>query len=874
MNNIPKTYQPQDFETDIYNDWLKNKYFHAEPNPDKTPFTIVLPPPNITGQLHMGHALNQTLQDILIRYKRMQGYEALWLPGTDHASIATEVKIVEAMRQEGIGKEDVGREGFLKRAWAWKEQYGNRIVTQMKRLGSSCDWDREAFTMDDNLSKAVRKVFINLYNKGLIYQGDRIINWCPCCKTALSDAEVEYEEQASYLWHIRYPLADGEGGIVVATTRPETMLGDTAVAVHPNDKRYRDLIGKDLILPLVGKRIPIVADEYVEMDFGSGAVKITPAHDPNDYEVGKRHNLPVIRVMNDDGTMNDVVPQYSGLDRFEARKRIEHDLAEGGYLVNKEAYTHNVGTCYRCHSTGETIISRQWFVKMEPLAKPAVEAVRKKDTRFVPDRFSKIYFNWMCNIKDWCISRQLWWGHRIPAYYCESCGATYVDEEAPTVCTKCGGTAFRQDEDVLDTWFSSALWPFSTLGWPDKTESLAYFYPNTVLVTAYDIIFFWVARMIFSGIENMGEVPFKDVLIHGIVRDELGRKMSKSLGNGIDPLEIIDKYGADSLRFSLANGIAPGSDTRFSKDRIESCRNFINKVWNASRFVMMNAENIDIKPIGEVQKTLADKWILSRLNSVIRQVGRNLDKYEIGIAAGKLYDFVWSEFCDWYIELVKPVLYGEDAVAKQDTVSVLVYVLSETLKLLHPYIPFVTDYIYRSLPGSAATIMTQPWPTADRKFAYGKASKQMESVMEIISAIRNVRAEVGVAPSKKVHIMLVTEQKAALKKCHAYIEKLAGVSEITYITKDELPQKVSSKVTAIAEIYIPLGDLVDVDKELARLNAEKAKLQKEIDRSQGMLSNQGFVARAPQAVVEAEKERLALNLDKMAKLDLRIASLQ
>jgi len=871
--NIPKTYQPQDFEKEIYDFWLKNKYFHAEPNPDKKPFTIVLPPPNITGQLHMGHALNQTVQDILIRYKRMQGYEALWLPGTDHASIATEVKIVEAMRKEGLTKESVGREGFLKRAWAWKEQYGNRIVTQMKRLGSSCDWDREAFTMDDNLSRSVRKVFINLYNKGLIYQGDRIINWCPCCKTALSDAEVEYQEQASYLWHIRYPLADGEGGIVVATTRPETMLGDTAVAVHPNDKRYKDLIGKELILPLVNKRIPIVADEYVEMDFGSGAVKITPAHDPNDYEVGKRHNLPVIRVMNDDGTMNDVVKEYAGLDRFEARKRIEEDLKAGGYLVEKEPYTHNVGTCYRCHSTGETIISRQWFVKMEPLAKPAIEAVRQKETRFVPDRFSKIYFNWMCNIKDWCISRQLWWGHRIPAYYCEACGKTYVAEEAPKKCT-CGCTSFRQDEDVLDTWFSSALWPFSTLGWPDKTPSLDYFYPNTVLVTAYDIIFFWVARMIFSGIENMGKVPFEDVLIHGIVRDEQGRKMSKSLGNGIDPLEIIDTYGADGLRFSLANGIAPGSDTRFSKDRIESCRNFINKVWNASRFVMMNAENIEVKPIDEVKKTMADKWILSKLNKVIREVSRNLDKYEIGIAAGKLYDYVWGDFCDWYIELIKPVLYSDDQEAKRDTVSVLVHVLKETLKLLHPYVPFVTEYIYRTLPGAAETIMTQPWPKADRKYAYSQAAKQMEGVMEIVSAIRNVRAEVGVAPSKKVHLMLVTEEKKTIENCRAYIEKLAGVESIALITKEEVPQKVSSKVTAIAELYIPLGDLVDTEKEMARLMGEKAKLQKEIDRSQGMLGNAGFVARAPQAVVEKEKALLAVNLDKMAKLDERIAALK
>lgn len=869
--NIPKTYQPQEFENDIYEFWLKNKYFHAEPNPNKKPFTIVLPPPNITGQLHMGHALNHTLQDILIRYKRMQGYETLWLPGTDHASIATELKIVDAMRKEGLSKADVGREGFLKRAWAWRETYGNRIVTQMKRLGSSCDWDREAFTMDENLSKAVRKVFINLYDKGLIYRGDRIINWCPCCKTALSDAEVEYEEQASFLWHIRYPFADGEGGIVVATTRPETLLGDVAVAVNPKDARYKDVVGKELILPVMNKRIPVIADEYVEMDFGSGAVKITPAHDPNDYEVGKRHNLPVIRVMNDDGTLNDVCPAYQGLDRFEARKKIEKELEEGGYLVKKEAYTHNVGTCYRCHSTGETIISRQWFVKMEPLATPAVEAVRNKETRFVPDRFCKIYYNWMCNIKDWCISRQLWWGHRIPAYYCQDCGKAYVAEEAPKAC-ECGCKRFAQDEDVLDTWFSSALWPFSTLGWPEKTESLSYFYPNDVLVTAYDIIFFWVARMIFSGIENMGEVPFKDVLIHGIVRDELGRKMSKSLGNGIDPLEIIDRYGADSLRFALANGIAPGSDTRFSKDKIESCRNFINKIWNASRFVLLNAEGIALKPIEQCDKTTADKWILSRLNRVIREVSVNLDKYEIGIAAGKLYDFVWSEFCDWYIELVKPVLYAEGK-QKEDTVGVLVYVLEQILKLLHPYIPFVTECIYRTLPTAQETIMTQPWPQAKREFAYSAAAKQMENVMEIVSAIRNVRAEVGVAPSKKVNIMMVTDNERYITRCHAYIEKLAGVSGIHYIARDEIPDKASSKVTAACEIYIPLGELVDIDKEIARLKGEMEKVQKEIDRSSGMLANPGFVSRAPAALVEAERTKLAALQDKAAKLQERIVSL-
>ena len=872
--NIPKTYQPQEFEKDIYAQWEEKGYFHAAPNPDKEPFCIVMPPPNITGQLHMGHALDLTIPDILIRCKRMQGYETLWLPGTDHASIATEVRIVETMAKEGLTKQDVGREGFLARAWDWKKQYGGRIVTQMKSLGASCDWSREAFTMDSNLSRAVRKVFVRLYEKGLIYRGNRIINWCPCCKTALSDAEVEYAEQDSFLWHIRYPLADGTGEIVVATTRPETMLGDTAVAVNPKDARYKDMVGKELVLPLVNKNIPIVADDYVEMDFGSGAVKITPAHDPNDFEVGKRHDLPVIRVMNDDGTMNDFAPQYQGLDRFVARKKIEEDLIAGGYLVKKEPYRHNVGTCYRCHSTGETIISRQWFVEMKPLAKPAIEAVKKGKTKLIPERFNKVYYNWMNNIKDWCISRQLWWGHQIPAFYCDDCGEMTVSETDPTVCPKCGGHHLRQDEDVLDTWFSSALWPFSTMGWPEKTPELDYFYPTSVLVTGYDILFFWVARMLFSGIEHMGEVPFSDVLFHGIVRDAQGRKMSKSLGNGIDPLEIIDKYGADSLRFSLANGIAPGSDTRFSQEKLEGCRNFINKVWNASRFVLMNAENIQLKPIDECKKTMADKWILSRLNRVIRQVTKNINKYDIGIGAGRLYDFVWSEFCDWYIELVKPVLYNDDVEAKRDTVSILVHVLSETLKLLHPYIPFVTECIYKTLPGSAETIMTQPWPTPVKKFGYSKEAKQMEGVMEMIAAIRNIRAEVGVAASKKVGVLLVTENKNIIKKCHSYIEKLAQVTDIAYITPEEIPARAYSKVTALAEIYIPLGELVDIEKEVARIKGEIEKVRKEIARSEGMLSNPGFVSRAPQAIIEGERVKLAQNKEMLTKWQDRLASLQ
>ena len=703
--DMEKTYNPQEFEGRIYQDWLKNGYFTAKVDKKKDPFTIVIPPPNITGQLHMGHALNDTIQDVIVRFKRMQGYSTLWLPGTDHASIATEVKIVEKMKSEGISKEDIGRDGFLKRAWAWKEQYGGRIVEQLKRLGTSCDWSREAFTMDERCSKAVKEVFVKLYNKGLIYKGARIINWCPCCKTALSDAEVEYEEQPSHLWNIRYPLVDGTGEIIVATTRPETLFGDTAVAVNPNDERYKDMIGKKLVLPLTDRQIPVIADEYVEMDFGSGAVKITPAHDPNDFEEGLRHNLEVIRVMNDDGSLNEKTGKYNGISREKARDIVCKDLQDQGYMVSIEDYTHNVGQCYRCHSNVEPIVSQQWFVKMEPLAKPAIKAVRDKKTVFIPQRFSKIYFNWMENIKDWCISRQLWWGHRIPAYYCEECGEMVVSEEAPTKCPKCGCTHFKQDEDVLDTWFSSALWPFSTLGYPEQTEDLKYFYPNSLLVTAYDIIFFWVARMIFSGIEHMGEVPFPEVLIHGIVRDKYGRKMSKSLGNGIDPLQIIDQYGADSLRYSLTQGIAPGSDTRYIDEKTESARNFINKIWNASRFVLMNAEGKQIPKMGDFRLNDSDKWILSKLNATIKDVTKNLTKYELGLASAKLYDFVWSDFCDWYIELSKTTLYGDDEQKKLNTLSVLLYVLENILKLMHPFIPFVTEEIYQNLPTTKGTIV-------------------------------------------------------------------------------------------------------------------------------------------------------------------------
>jgi len=703
---MSKTYDPKSFENKLYKEWMDKGYFKAKVDAKKEPFTIVIPPPNITGQLHIGHALNDTIQDVIIRFKRMQGFSTLWLPGTDHASIATEVKIVEKMRKdEGLTKQDVGRDGFLQRAWAWKEQYGGRIVEQLKKLGASCDWSRETFTMDEKCSKAVNEVFVNLYNKGLIYKGDRIINWCPCCKTALSDAEVEYAEQDSHLWHIRYPLADGSGEIIVATTRPETMLGDTAVAVNPEDGRYKDMIGKTLILPLMDKEIPIVADEYVEKDFGSGAVKITPAHDPNDFEVGLRHGLQVIRIMNDDGSMNDNAGKYKGLDRVEARKRLCDDLTALGYMVKIENYKHNVGECYRCHATVEPIVSKQWFVKMEPLAKPAIDVVKKKKVEFIPARFSKVYFNWMENIKDWCISRKLWWGHRIPAYYCEECGHMVVSEEAPTKCPKCSSTSFRQDEDVLDTWFSSALWPFSTLGYPEKTKDLKYFYPTSLLVTAYDIIFFWVARMIFSGLEHMGEIPFPEVLIHGIVRDSQGRKMSKSLGNGIDPLEIIENYGADSLRFSLVQGLAPGNDTRYTDQKTEFSRNFMNKLWNASRFVLLNLKGVKLKELGTFRLTNADKWILSRMNRAIKEITANLEKYELGNAAAKLYDFVWTEFCDWYIELAKVTLYGDSEDKKVNTLSVLVYALENILKLMHPFVPFITEEIYKNLPTAKKSIV-------------------------------------------------------------------------------------------------------------------------------------------------------------------------
>jgi len=850
-----KTYEPKSFEEKIYKKWLDKKYFAAKPNKDKTPFTIMMPPPNITGQLHMGHALDGTIQDILIRYKRMKGFEALWLPGTDHASIATEVKIVEKMREEGLTKEMLGREKFLERAYDWKAQYGGRIVEQLKKMGHSCDWDRLAFTMDERLSKAVREVFVRMYEKGLIYKGDRIINWCPCCKTAISDAEVEYENDKSHLWHLKYPIDGTDEFIIVATTRPETMLGDTAVAVNPSDKRYTKLVGKMINLPLTDRQIPIVADRYVEKDFGSGAVKITPAHDPNDFEVGIRHNLPVIRVMNDDGTMNENAGAYAGLTREEAREAIVRDFEKIGLLHKIEDYEHNVGRCYRCHKVIEPIVSKQWFVKMGELAKPAIEAVKNKEINFLPKRFEKSYLHWMENIRDWCISRQLWWGHRIPVFYCDDCGEMIASREDLTVCPKCG-KPMRQDEDVLDTWFSSALWPFSTLGWPDKNEDLDYFYPTTVLVTGYDIITFWVSRMIFSGLEHMGEKPFGDVLIHGIVRDAIGRKMSKSLGNGVDPLEIIDTYGADSLRYSLINGISAGGDIKYSTDKMESYRNFMNKIWNASRFVLMNCENVTVKEITDVKLTLADKWILHELNVTVQKVTKFIDKYEVGLAANCLYEFIWSQFCDVYIEMSKTSLYSDDMAKRSDTVSVLLYVLRTILKLVHPFIPFITEEIYDNLPNKdAEDIMISAYPEYSRKFNFAKAAQEINLVMDAVREIRALRTDMNVPQNKKTAIYIVPSEgkEKLLKQAAVYVEKLANGNEIRFGQPDG---KSVSIVTEIAQFFIPMGDLVDTEKELARLNKELEATEGEIARANGKLNNAGFVAKAPPALIESEKAKL------------------
>ncbi len=852
---LSKVYDPKAVEDRIYKNWVEKGYFHTKVDKDKEPFTIVIPPPNVTGQLHMGHALDETFQDIIIRTKRMQGYAALWVPGTDHAGIATQIKVEENLRKEkGLTRHDLGREEFLKLVWDWKEKFGNRIINQIKKLGCSCDWERERFTMDEGCSKAVREVFVNLYNKGLIYRGNRIINWCPCCMTALSDAEVEYAEQAGNFWHIKYPVKDSDQYVVIATTRPETLLGDTAVAVNPEDERYKDLVGKTLILPLVGREIPVIADEYVDKEFGTGCVKITPAHDPNDFEVGQRHNLEQIKVLNDDATINAYGGKYQGMDRYEARKAMIEDLDALGLLVKIEEHNHNVGQCYRCGTTVEPLTSNQWFVKMEPLAKRAIEVVRDGDVAFIPDRFSKTYMNWMENVHDWCISRQLWWGHRIPAFYCSDCGEMTVSKTDIETCSKCGGKV-KQEDDVLDTWFSSALWPFSTLGWPDKTEDLDYFYPTSVLVTGYDIIFFWVARMIFSGLEHMNKEPFKHVYIHGLVRDSQGRKMSKSLGNGIDPLEIVDKYGADALRFTLATGNSPGNDMRFYIERVEASRNFANKIWNASRFVMMNL-SIDKNELPDMDKLhIEDKWILHKYNELVREVTENLDKYELGIAVQKLYDFIWDEFCDWYIELVKP-RFSETGDSNETAQKVLTYVLSNTLKLLHPFMPFITEEIWQALPHDGESIMISEWPKFSEALVNAGAEQEMTVIMDAIKGVRNVKNEMNVPPSKKVKLFVVTEHEALFKQATAFLEKLASASEVDIrADKSGIPENAVSVVNAKAEILLPLDELVDKEKELERLNKEKEKLLGEIKRVEGKLSNKGFTDKAPAAVVEEERQK-------------------
>ncbi len=874
MREMQTTYNHKDFEERIYADWLKNDCFRAEIDLEKVPFTVMMPPPNVTGQLHMGHAMDETMQDILVRFKRMQGYCALWLPGTDHAALATEVKVAQQLREEGLSKEEVGREEFLRRTWAWKEKYGGRIVEQLKKLGSSCDWSRLAFTMDEKCSLAVREAFFRLYKKGLIYRGNRIINWCTGCKTALSDVEVEYSEDAGHFWYFNYPVEGTEEYITIATTRPETMLGDTAVAVNPKDKRYSRYVGKTLCLPLTDRKIPLIADEYVDPEFGTGCVKITPAHDPNDFEVGLRHNLPVIRVMNDDGTMNEASGKYAGLDRFEARKQIVAKMQELGLLVKIEPHTHNVGHCSRCGTTLEPVVSRQWFVKMQPLAKPAIDAVAKNKTKFTPDRFSKIYYNWLENIRDWCISRQLWWGHRIPVWYCEDCGEEICAVETPTVCPKCGSVRLKQDEDVLDTWFSSALWPFSTLGWPNNTPDFNYFYPTDVLVTGYDIIPFWVMRMMFSGIEQTDKVPFRDVLIHGLVRDEQGRKMSKSLGNGIDPLEIIEKYGADSLRLSLVTGIAPGNDTRFTDTKVEASRNFINKVWNAARFVVMNAQGAEVPAITDIRLQPADRWIISRLQSCIREVTLSLQKYDLGIAADKLIDFTWNDFCDWYIELSKPALYGEDKERKRATLGVLLFVLDNALKLLHPFIPFVTEEIYSYLPNAKGKVITSDYPRYNMKLSYKKEAKVFEGVIDLIKAVRAMKVEVNCPPAKKVHLYLVTEARRLIAANKNSILRLAGASAIEFTENGNgNGEKTVSKVCEIGQIFIPLGELVNLDEERARLNKELERIKGEIARADGKLLNKNFVAKAPKKLVEDERAKKEKYLDMKEKVEKQLKGL-
>ncbi|MCI8601476.1 MAG: valine--tRNA ligase [Oscillospiraceae bacterium] len=860
---LEKMYNPKDFEDRLYQYWEESGFFAPAGDPEKPSFSIVMPPPNITDRLHIGHALDNTLQDILTRWRRMQGRRTLWLPGTDHASIATEAKIVEAMRKEGISKEDLGRDGFLERAWAWKKQYGGLIVTQLRKFGSSCDWSRERFTMDEGCSEAVQKVFMQLYEKGLIYRGERMINWCPCCKTSISDVEVEYEDQQGSFWHLRYPLKDGSGYLNLATTRPETLLGDTAVAVNPDDERYQHLVGKTLILPLVGREIPIVADEYVEKDFGTGVVKITPAHDPNDFEVGLRHNLPVINVMTDDAHIVDDYPKYAGMDRYEARKAIVADLEAGGYLVKTEPYTHNVGTCQRCHTTVEPRVSLQWFVAMKELAKPAIDAVRSGEIRFVPERFDKQYFHWMENIRDWCISRQLWWGHRIPAFYCDGCGEMAVTRDAAPCCPKCG-KPMRQDPDTLDTWFSSALWPFSTLGWPEETDDLKNFYPTSTLITGYDIITFWVSRMIFSGLAYTGKKPFSDVFIHGLVRDSQGRKMSKSLGNGVDPLQVVDEYGADALRFMLANGTSPGNDMRYDEEKVKAARNFANKLWNASRFILMNLSDEIERPELPETLLLEDKWLLSKYNNLVKTVGDNMEKYELGVASQNLYDFIWDVFCDWYIEVSKSRLQagGERGLGAQ---KVLSFVMAGILKLLHPFMPFITEEIWQAVPNEGETVMLASYPVYDPALDFAAEEQSFERVMDAIKAIRNVRAEKNVPPSRKAHVYIETAFAETFEGCAAFFERLASASAVSIGSRFEV-ENAALAVTDSAKIYLPMGELVDLQKERERLQKEEENCRKEIAIIQKKLGNESFVAKAPEKVVAAEREKLARAEERLDKI--------
>ena len=882
---LAKTYDPKGIEDRLYQKWLDKKYFHAEVDHSKTPFTIVIPPPNITGQLHMGHALDNTMQDILIRFKRMQGYNALWQPGTDHASIATEVKIIEKLKEQGIDKHDLGREKFLERAWDWKKEYGGRIISQLKKLGSSCDWDRERFTMDEGCNKAVTEVFCKMHEKGWIYKGSRIINWCPVCNTSISDAEVEYEEQAGHFWHIKYPLIEEDGSVSTkeflefATTRPETMLGDTAVAVNPDDDRYKSIIGRKVLLPIVNREIPIVADSYVDMEFGTGVVKITPAHDPNDFEVGKRHNLPVINIMNDDATINKNGGKFEGMDRYEARKAIVEELDKMGLLVRIEDYSHNVGTHDRCKTTIEPLVKEQWFVKMDELIKPAVEAVKNGDIKLIPKRMEKTYFNWTDNIRDWCISRQLWWGHRIPAYYCDECGEVVVAKKMPEVCPKCGCTHFTQDPDTLDTWFSSALWPFSTLGWPEQTEDLKYFYPTDVLVTGYDIIFFWVIRMIFSGYEQMGERPFKTVLFHGLVRDSQGRKMSKSLGNGIDPLEIIDQYGADALRLTLITGNAPGNDMRFYYEKVEANRNFANKVWNASRFIMMNMEGKEITVPAASELEPVDKWILSKCNTLVKDVTENMENYDLGIAVQKVYDFIWDEFCDWYIEMVKPRLYNSDDARSQNAaLYTLKSVLIDALKLLHPYMPFITEEIFCTLQSEEESIMISRWPEYSEDKNYPKEEKDIEIIKEAVRGIRNIRTEMNVAPSKKATVYVVSEDEGirrTFEEGKLFFATLSYASEVL-VQKDKtgIADDAVSVMIAGAALYIPFAELVDIQAEIERLEKEEKRLAGEIARCEGMLKNEKFISKAPEAKVAEEKEKLAKYTNLAEQVKARLAQLE